>query len=283
MFNKLSIKQAKDFCESTGVFALNSIRGISLSEYPRFFKIEGAFQDVSMEDVPDLISRLNVTPAPAIPEGCNCSVVLEAKECTMDELNTIFSWATNCLGEDRLQRFEPVIIYDAPFAARITVLCHHAQRRRYCRSEIDRLERLLFLHDIRLARTVDAELDRNREIGAVRTLDVDDLCQIVSGKHLLWISIASTTRSLSDITDRMKPEMALILHEYNVSNLVLFIETDKDTPREEVDALRRRFKRIVGKDVGIRVNLRVKDSFIKTVTCRAVLIGTPYQINSTST
>ena len=274
MFKEITIKDARDLCRSAGVFAHHSIQDISLSEYPQFYRIQGAYQDASTEDVLNLIAEMKKTASLDIPEGCNCTVVFEAKDCSMDELNAIFSWATNCLGEHRLQRLEPVILFEAPFAARITVLCHSAKNQHYCRSEINCQGRYLLQHDLKVSKTLDAELARNREIGAVTEIRYDTIAEMVRGKHLLWTAISSTTRSASEIINRFKPEMTPILNEYNVNDLVLFIETDKTTTREEVDALRRRFKTIVGKSVHIRVNHRVNDSLIRVITCRAVLVGT---------
>lgn len=278
MFKELTINETTDLVNAAGAFARDCVGDLSLGSYPKYYRIRRGYQLCFTEPCGDLVSRLEEASIPAIPAGWKATVVLEmAPGCLMSWLDSVHSWAVTRIGEDRLERIEHVYSYDGDesYALRITVVCHDAERRRQWYSTIKSQCRLLWDIDQRIARKLDAcELSRNEEVGTVVAIDTDTVCDMMKGSHFLWTDIASTMRSVSEIVKRFRPDVERIKKEYSVSGIILFVEVDKDhTTMGEVDMLKREIERLVGDDVETAFNVRVRDSYIKYMTCRLVLVG----------
>ena len=277
MFKEISKNETEDLLLQAGAYASDKPWEVSLGQYPDSYRLHRAFQCVFTSGDQDLASRLSERPLPEVPEGCRITVVLEmAPPFTLTQLRDIHAWAKEALDGRRLERFESVCLYDSPFVARVSVIYHDAVRRRSFSSRIGSQSRLLRDLDIRIARKLDGELDRNATSGAVVAPDADAMRDMLCGRHLLWTDVAGTTRSVSEIVKRFRPEMDRTRREYDVSGLLLFVEVDKDfTTMGEVDSLKRRLADQAGKGVEVALGVRLRDSFIKSVTCRATLVGGP--------
>lgn len=278
MFKELTINETTDLVNAAGTFARDCVGDVSLGSYPQYYRIRRGYQLSLAEPCQDLAPLLEEAVLPAVPDGWKATVVLEmAPGCPMSWLEAVHTWSMTRIGEERLERIEPVFGYgvDDSFALRITVVLHDAERRLQWYSTIKSQCRLLWDIDQRIARKLDdCELSRNEEIGTVVALDVDAVCDMMKESHFLWTDIASTTRSGSDIAKRFRPEVERIRKEYSVNGIILFVEVDRDhTTMGEVDKLKREIGRLVGNDVEIALNVRVRDSYIKHMTCRLVLVG----------
>lgn len=280
MFKEISIKETKELLGYAGTFASDSFMDVSLCLYPKYYRIYKAFQCVYSGDHQNLIDLLPTASLPEVPDDWKVTVVMEMTTgCTMPQLDEIWSWAKAYYGEDKLERFEPVFLYHGDFTARITVIYHDAKRRRSFHSSINCQSRYQRDMDIRIGRKLDGEISRNEDVGAAVAVDVDEVCDMLFEHHFLWTDVTNSTSSASDIVKRFRPDMERILQEFDVSGLVLFIEVDGTyTTMGEVDALKQRFVNLVGEGVEVAINVRIRDSYIKSITCRATLIGSPKYI-----
>ena len=132
-----------------------------------------------------------------------------------------------------------------------------------------------FLRDMdrRISAKLDEELSRNDRMGTVVDLDIDTAHGMLFEHHLLWTDVANTTRSSDEIVKRFRRGMAWTRRAFEVRGLLLFFEIDRDfTTLEEVNYLKERLGKLAG-DVDPVFCVRVRDSFIKSLTCRAILVG----------
>lgn len=276
MFKEISIKETFSLLRHAGSFAPDSCWDMSLSIYPTFYRIYRAFQYSFFGEYQDLTTQLTASRLPEIPDDWKITVVMEMTTgCTISQLKDIHSWAEAYSG-NKLERFEPVFLYGEAFVARITVIHHDTKRRRSFNNRINCQSRLLHDMDQRVARIIDDEYRRNSTARVARVLDPQIVIDLLYRQHFLWTDIANSTTSASDIVKRFRPEMERVMNEFDIVGLILFIEVDSDfTTKGEVDTLKRNFMKLVGKDARVVVNHRIRDSFIKSITCRAVLIGSP--------
>lgn len=278
MFKILNAQETEDLLlHQAGSNSPDSYWDVGLSQYPRCFRLYKAFQLVFSKDEQDLMGRLTESALPEIqiPEE-KVTVVLEITPgFTMRQLNDIYDYVAAHVDGSKLERIAPVFLYEGSFESRITFIYHDAKRRRSFCSRINSQARRLRDLDLRIAAKLDEELDRNDIVETAVEMDVDDAHGMLFRHHLLWTDVASTTRSSSEIVKRFRSGMARTKREFDVSGIFLFFETDRDyTTLGEVNYLKNRLVKMAG-DVEVVFNVRVKDSYIKTMTCRAVLIGRP--------
>lgn len=280
MFKELTIKETRELLRYAGTFASDSLMDVSLCLYPKYYRLCKAFQCIFRGDCQELISLLSTVSMPEVPDDCKVTVVLEmTTACTEAQSDDIRSWAEAQYGTGTIERFEPVFLYHEDFMARITVIYHDACRRRSFHSSINCQSRYQRDMDIRIGQKLDDEISLNEEAGAIISLEADDICDMLIEHHFLWTDVANSTCSASDIVKRFLPDMERILQEFDVTGLILFIEVDGGyTTMGEVEALKQRFVKLVGEGIDVAINVRVRDSFIKSITCRATLIGSPKYI-----
>lgn len=275
MFKLLNAKETESLLlHELGSTSSDCYWEVGLSQYPRCFRLYEAFQLAFSKDEQDLMGRLTESALPGIPEGQKVTVVLEMTPgFTMRQLNDIYDYVTTLIDRSKLERFATVYLYEGSFESRITFIYHDANRRRSFCSRINSQTRLLRDLDFRIAAKLDEELDRNDVVETAVEMDVDDAHGMLSRHHLLWTDVANTTRSSSEIVKRFSAGMARTKREFDVSGIFLFFEIDRDyTTLGEVNNLKNRLVKMAG-DVEVAFNVRIKDSYIKTMTCRAVLIG----------
>lgn len=278
MFKLISKKEAEDLLlYDAGPNATDNYWDVSLSQYPNCYRIHQAYQFAFDKDDPDLMKQLEGSSLPEVPDGSKVTVVLEMTTLSpMSQLVDIHKWATGIFDSSKLERFDPVFLYEGAFESRITVIYHDAKQRRSFCSRINSQARRLRDMDLRLARKLDEELSRNDEVETVVEIDVDQAHQMIRENHLLWTDVASSNRSISDIVRHFRREgLDRTVDEFEIRGLFLFFEVDRDyTTMGEVNNLKSRLKEMVG-DVDVLFNVRIRDSFIKVMTCRGVLVGGP--------
>lgn len=277
MFHEINKRTVTQLLEHVGAFAKDSLRDVPLCLYSKYYRIHNAYQDTLIEDNQDHIGQLDWNLLPPVPDDKKVTVIVEMTNgCTIPQMDEIQEWVHIQFGVNKLERFEAVSLYDEPLKARITVIYHDAERRRSFHSDINCQSRHQREMDIRIAGKLDAEMSRNEEVGAAIALDVDDICDMMIDHHFLWTDVANTTGSVSDIVKRFRPEIERTMKEFDVSGLILFVEVDNAyTTMGEVESLKQYFAQLVGEGVDIAINVRTRDSYIKSVTCRATLIGSP--------
>lgn len=280
MFKEISKRETLDLLTTAGTFSSDSFTYMNLSLYPKYYRILTAFQYTYNTGFDDYSSVLRNAQLPSLPNNSKATVVFEmTQNCSMEQLDSIREWAFARFGEALLERFEPVFHYDQAFPARITVVIHSAKARRRFHSSINQRHRYQKELDLRIAETLDGELTRNEENGASIAVGADEVSDMLFERHFLWTGITNSNNSFSDVFKRLRREMEGIQQDYDVSGLVLFIEVDRSfTTMGEVSHLKQLFTDFVGEGVEVAVNVRVRDSFIKSITCRAALIGSPKYI-----
>lgn len=277
MFKLIERKETENLLlHCAGSNANDNYWDVSLSQYPRCYQIHQAYQLPFYKDGPDVVTLLSESPLADIPENCKVTVVLEMTPLfPMSLLKDIHAWATRTIDQAKLERFDPVFVYDGDFESRITVIYHDAKPRRSFCSRINSQAKRLRDMDLRIARKLDEELNRNDQVGTLVEIDFGETYDMLMGNHLLWTDVANSTCSTTDIVKRFRPEMERTKLEFNINGLLLFFEVDRDfTTMGEVNNLKSRLKRLAG-NADVLFNVRVRDSFIKTITCRAVLLGGP--------
>ena len=276
MFTEIGIRETVDLLLYAGAFASDHTMQAPLVLYPKYYDIHTAYQYAFAGDFPDLIDQLKESHLPSVPSDSLATIVFEStEEYTIPQLRAIQEWAIHSVGE-YLARFEPVFLYgeNQPFTARITVIYHDARQKRAFYSHIFQQRRYQELMDGRIAKMVDGEMKRNMEIGASPTLDESSINRVLSGRHFLWAGIANSNSSASDVFRKLRREMDREKKDFDVQELLLFMEADKAfATQRELAFLKQRFAFHIGMDVPVSVNIRRNDSYIKYITCRAVLVG----------
>lgn len=276
MFTEIGIKETVDLLLYAGAFVSDHTMLAPLVLYPKYYNIQTAYQFAFSGDFPDLNERLRKSHLPPVPSDGLATIVFETtEEYTVPQLRAIQEWAIHSVGE-YLARFEPVFLYgeNQPFTARITVIYHDARQKRAFYSHILHQRRYQELMDGRIAKMVDGEMKRNREIGASPASDESSISRVLSGRHFLWAGIANSNSSASDVFRKLRIEMDREKKDFDVQELLLFMEADKAfTIQRELALLKQRFAFHIGMDVPVYANIRRNDSYIKYITCRAVLVG----------
>lgn len=275
MFTKINKKETEYLLlHQAGSNATDNYWDVGLAEYPACYRIHYALQLVVPEDGQDLLKQLTESDLPEIPKGWKVTMVLEmAAGFPMAQLEDVFTWATGAIDEAKRARIVPVFLYEG--SSRITLVYHEAKRRHSYNSRISGQTRRLHDMDFRIAAKLDEELGRNDNVDTVIALDMDLAHGILNRSHFLWTDVAGTVRSADEIVKRFRPEIERTKHEFEVSGLLLFFEVDREfTTMGEVNSLKKRIAKLAGVD-DMAVNVRVKDSFIKSMSCRAVLVGNP--------
>lgn len=279
MFTKINKKDTEYLLlHQAGFSATDNYWEVGLSEYPSCYRVHHALQLDIPEDGQELMEQLTESALPEIPEGWKVTAVLEmAAGLPMERLDDIYTWVTGAIEEAKLERIVPVFLYEG--TSRLTLVYHEAERRHsYC-SRIKSQARRLHDMDLRIAAKLDEELSRNDEVETVISLDIDLVRSMLHRSHLLWTDVASTVRSTDEIVKRFRPEINRTKLEFDLSGLFLFFEVDrKFTTMGEVNNLKKRIAKMAGVD-DMAVNVRVKESFIKSITCRLVLLGSPKLLN----
>ena len=79
--------------------------------------------------------------------------------------------------------------------------------------------------------------------------------------------------------EKLSPGLKKETDKYDLSGLILFFEIDRQfTTMGEVERLKAMLSKLAGADVEVLVNVRLTNSYIKFITCRAVLVGNPKYI-----
>lgn len=277
MFKEIGIKETIALLCYAGVFASDDTMMVPLGLYPKYYRLQRAWQYAFSGDYHVLVGQLKGCMPPPIPADCKVTIVFEMTVgCSITQMNEFQDWIRATVGEEKLERFEPVFIYgdEPPFTVRITVIYHDANRRRAFYSHIFQQHRYQEIMDERIFKMVNSELRRNDEIAASIALEADDISALLTGKHYLWAGIANSHSSTDEVFRKLRREMEHERRDFCIDGLLLFVETDKSfSTEEEIEGLVHRFACYVGKGVELALNVRSKDSFIKYITCRAVLIG----------
>ena len=270
---KLTTEELEDLLQRAGAHEADNLWDVSLGQYDECFKIDRAFQMCVNKDDRDLKKRLAESDLPEIQEGKKVTVVLEMTlGFPMAHLQAIHTWATAILGDSKLERFIPVYLYESDFASRITVIYHDAKRRRAFCSRIKSQSAILSDLDFRIGEKLEAEMERNKQVETIIALNPDDLQIMLSRTHLLWTDVASSTRAASEIVKKFRHGMVCTKRTFDIDGLILFIEVDRDfTTLGEVTFLKNSLQKIAG--VEVAMNVRVRDSLIKTINCRGILAG----------
>lgn len=277
MYKELNITEADNLLYEVAPFACERFFEVGLSIFLRYYRFHSAYQFTFVGNLADFHDALKSEQLPSVPEGEKATVVFEVITAgNMNLLDDVEMWLKDKMG-DSLFRFEQVFsIIEQPFSARITIIFHDAERRRSHKDSLVLGCHTMKHTDIKIAKILDKELERNEKIGAVVAQDTDSLLPVIEGHHLLWSEITNSTKSAEEVYNKLGPEMEREIGKYDISGILLFFEVDrKFTTMGEIDGLKNRFSSIVGKDADIVINVRLTDSYIKYITCRVVLVGNP--------
>lgn len=281
MLTLLNNNQVDELLYEMGPFAPARYWEIGLSLLLRYYRFHSAWQFIYDGTTTEFLDILRGERIPQLPKGCKVTVVYETVGCWFSqEANDVEKLAKEWFGEDSLMQFTPVNNpSENPFKLRITLIYHAAERRRHhidnVVTEYDMLKRT----DIKIAKVLDKELARNEKENALVRLETDDIGGLMSGHHLLWAEIANSTNSIEEVFEKLAPGLKQEVTKYDISGLILFIDVDKQfTTMGEVEQLKVKLTELAGKDIEVAVNVRLTNSYIKFITCRAVLVGNPQYI-----
>lgn len=278
MFKSISLNETYDLLVNAGAFSSESCLEMGLSLYPKYYRIFCAYQYTFTGNQEDFLNQLEAIELPVPPQDSKATFILEMSQgISMSMIDSIHSWATERLEAYTMKRFAPVCLYTADFPARLTVIYHAPRPRRSFFSLINHQSKFLREVEHRIAKGLDTELRRNEENGVLYPMTKADVDDIMYNHHFLWTGIASSNTSAEEVIAKLRSEMERIRFEYAVSGLLLFIEMDKAHTREgETQDLVQNLIGIAGgKDVDTTINIRTRESHIKSITCRAALIGNP--------
>ena len=278
MFKNISQHETKELLVNSGAFSSESSLEMGLSLYPKYYRIFSAYQHTFTGNQEDFLGQLEACPLPVPPPDSRATVILEMSQgISMSVFEHIHTWANDWLGAYTMKRFAPVCLYSADFSARLTVIFHAPRPRRSYFSLINHESKLLHEVERRIAKGLNTELQRNEENGVLVPMSKADVDDIMYEHHFLWTGIANSNASAQEVMAKLRPEMEKIGSEYAVSGLLLFLEMDKAFTLEgEIQDLVQQLIGIAGgNDVDTAINIRTRESHIKSITCRAALIGNP--------
>ncbi|MBO4568651.1 MAG: hypothetical protein J5674_01500 [Candidatus Methanomethylophilaceae archaeon] len=282
MYRQLNREETEDLLTGADAFSSESALEMSLSLYPHYYRIYGAYQLAFPEGAGDLVRRLGEYPLPSPPEDAMVTVILEmASSLTFEQIHAVNGWAVDAFGEGRLARFVPVCYYAGDVPARLTLVYHAEKPRRRYFSSIHREYSFLKETERRIARKLDGELRRNEEVGAVLAIEEPVVADLLLDHHFLWTGIANSNTSAGEVAGKLRPEIECVMAEYDVSGMMLFVEVDRAFTREgEIEEMVRELRGIAGgQETDMGLNLRTRDSGIKYITCRAALVGNPKYVS----
>lgn len=277
MFIALNRQETDTLLYESAPFTRDCIFEVGLGLLLRCYRFHSAYQFTFDGDHAGFMDALESEQFPSIPEGKKATVVFEAaKNCYMELLEKVESLVRARIG-DNLFRFEPFCSFvEQPFTACFTIIIHAAGERRSHLDSISLDYHMMKHTGVRIAKILDNELERNNEVGAMVAQSSDNLLGVIDGHHLLWSGIVNSTNSADEVYDKLSPDLKREAGEYHVSAIMLFFEVDrKFTTVGEIENLKARFSYIAGEDADVILNIRLTDSCIKYITCRAVLVGNP--------
>lgn len=275
MIRILKKKEIENYLLEASAFASECALEMSLRLYPRFYKSLYAYQITFTEADGDLMKQLPGVLPEAPPDFRITAVFEMTNPVTLEMIEGIRTWTERMLGGDALARFVPVYPYCGKFPTRLTLIYHPAQHSRafFSSAATERQH----LHDVEkhIAKTLNGELKRNEEIGVdlpIEKVVVDD---IMYGHYFLWMGIANSDMSATDVVEKLRPDMELVKNEFHVSGMLLFVEKDKGiTTVDEIKDLVFKLMDVSGGgDTNTTINIRCRDSLNKYISCRAVLVG----------
>lgn len=281
MLTLLNNSQIDDYLHEIGPFAPDRYWEVGLSVLLRYYRFHSAWQYVYDGTSTDFIDILKGEIIPPLPNDCKVTVVYEMTgPCFFAEVNEVERLAKRWFMGDSLMQFTPINNpSENSFKLRITLIYHAAERRRQHIDNIVPEYDMLKRTNIKIAKVLDKEMAQNEKAGALARLETEVLRDFVDGHHLLWAEIANSTNSIEEVYENLSPGMSREVARYDISGLILFFEVDKQfTTMGEVEQLKARLAELTGKDVKVAVNIRLTNSYIKFITCRAVLVGNPKYI-----
>ena len=281
MLTLLNKNQVEELLDEISPFAPARYWEVGLSDLLRYYRFYSAWQYVYDGTTTEFIDILKGVFIPRLPVDCKVTVVYEKVGSMFSgEANEVERLAKYWFRGDSLLQFTPVNNpADYPFKLRITFIYHAPEKRRHHLDNVVSQYDMLKQTDKKLARVLDKELARNEKEDALIRLKTEQLISFVSGHHLLWSEIANSINSIEEVFEKLSSGMKQEATKYDISGLILFIDVDKQfTTMGEVDRLKAMLTQLAGDDVDVVVNVRLTDSFIKFITCRAVLVGNPQYI-----
>lgn len=280
MLTLLNKNQVDELLDEISPYAPDRYWEVWLPILLRDYRFHSAWQYVYDGTTTEFIDELKGVFIPRLPEDCKVSVVYEMKRAWFSpEANEVERLAKEWFKGDSLMQFTPVNNpADKPFKLRITLIYHAAERRRHHIDNVVTEYDMLKHTDIKIAKILDKELARNEKEGAIFQLEAAQLRDFVRGHHLLWSQIANSTNSIEDVFEKLSAGMKQEVAKYDISGLILFFDIDKQfTTMGEVDRLKAMLTNLAG-DIDAVVNIRLTNSYIKFITCRAILVGNPKYI-----
>lgn len=281
MYQKLNRAQTENLLSTAGAFTSECTLEMSLSLFPQYYRIYGAYQFTFKEQVESFAEELAGLSHPVLPEGLAVLVLFEMTDCvSIRQMEAVRAWAGDTFGAQRIVHFVPACYYSGDFATRFTLVFLAAKSRRRPFSSIHKEYCFLKETEHRIAKKLDEELKRNEQVGTVHAIEEHVVADLMYKHHFLWTGISNSNTSAEEVIDKLRPEMKRIMAEYDVSGMMLFVEVDSAFTRGgEIRNLIDSLRDIVGRqETDIGFNLRTRDSYTKYITCRAALIGNPKYI-----
>ena len=281
MLTLLNKNQVDELLCEIGPYAPERYWEVGLLVLLRYYRFNSAWQYVYDGTTTEFMDILRGELIPPLPSDCKVTVVYEMTGAWFfQEINDMERLARTWFKGDSLMQFTPVDNpADNPFKLRITLIYHAAEKRRNHIDDIAREYDMLKRTDLKIAKIVDKEMARNEKEGALTELETCQLHVFVRGHHLLWSEIANSTNSVEEVFEKLRIGMKKEADKYDLSGLILFFEIDRQfTTMGEVDRLKAMLSKLTGADVEVLVNARLTNSYIKFITCRAVLVGNPKYI-----
>lgn len=281
MFTRLNKNQVDELLHEIGPFAPDRYWDVGITVLLRYYRFHSAWQYVYDGASSKCVGELRGEEIPPLPVDCKVSVIYEmAARAPFQVANEVERLVREWFKPDAVMRFIPVNnLADSLLKSRITLIYHAAEERRRHIDDIVTKYDTLKRTDIKFAKVLDKELARNEKEGVLARLEARQLSDFIGGSHLLWAEIANSTNSVEEVYDKLRGEMRRVASRYDVSGLMLFFEVDKQfTTVGEVELLKVMLSELIGKNVYVVVNIRLTNTYIKYVTCRAVIVGDPQYI-----
>lgn len=275
MMNTIGKIEAEEALWVADLFGMPSDHGTDLGMLLEYYKFQWGLQcSGKLDELLDAIGKVSDSP---VPEGCAITCILEFASDSgfrIEMLDAIKEKLFERFGQGTRLLFYAGIGQEEGLPLRLSIICHGTKRRRRIHSEIKTNRVAVEATDMRITHILDQELERNHEDGALVALTGEFLVDFVEEDHLLWVSSASSNTSEKDVFMHLRSEMLREVEKNNVHRLILFIDADKNyTTLGQIGALKERFAEALGEDVQIAMNLRLKDSHVRSITCRSILVG----------
>lgn len=283
MFTELSKSEMNYLLEQeVGLYAADNTWEPGLVLYPHCYRINKVFTLSLVGNGRNLIDLLDNSPLPQIPKGLRVTVIFEMAPAGLPLLKDVKDWAETAFYET-LERFEPVPRYSCPFSARVILVYHEAKLRPVSSRLVSNQTLLLRSLNVRIADKIDYELSRNDDLPQTYILfpiDLEKISQLIvrAQSYLLYTQTAGTNGAVSDIAEQFRPGIEQTL-AYSVNHLILFLEVGGSVDINEINRLKNSLVGMIGKDVDVSLNVRIKESLIPSVSARIVLAGTPKAVD----